>query len=327
MRPFALCCGVVVGMAMAASGAQALTLHTSDMCAAPKMKTEKWQLRSEVGGMTLLLPPGFTAGGHSYYLETADSHFYQSGEHRSIAVGSGRGPAFVGHNSSISEESECETVIADRRVNITKYRWVIEDPTLSASGQAGSRFLVVARFYAQGEMREVYVSFESNSPSDFNFYRGLFWTVSFEGARPSTVAAAATPATLGAPAPTAAAEAPSAAAAPPAAVSQAACAAPALPSTDAVLDSSVVRMLIATGTPIPRGYEVLALQFSGTGELSGMSIEQSDLPQASQHELSSVIATNLKSHDVHDPSTFLLRIDSSDSGLRYAVLPLSACGK
>jgi hypothetical protein len=34
-----------------------------------------------------------------------------------------------------------------------------------------------------------------------------------------------------------------------------------------------------------------------------------------QHVLSSVIATNLKPHDAHAPSTFLLRIDSSDAGL------------
>jgi hypothetical protein len=44
-----------------------------------------------------------------------------------------------------------------------------------------------------------------------------------------------------------------------------------------------------------------------------------------QHVLSSVIATNLKPHDAHAPSTFLLRIDSSDAGLRYSVLPISGC--
>jgi hypothetical protein len=84
-------------------------------------------------------------------------------------------------------------------------------------------------------------------------------------------------------------------------------------------------MLIASATPIPKGYEVLALQFAGSGELSGMSVSQSDLPEASQHELSSVVATNLKPQDARAPSTFLLRIDSGDTGLRYAVLPISGC--
>ncbi|HMA02610.1 MAG TPA: hypothetical protein VKP02_09585, partial [Gemmatimonadaceae bacterium] len=265
--------------------------------------------------------------GHSVFAETQDSHFYHSGEHRDIAVGSGRGPAFVSHSSDVTEEGECETVIAGRRVTITKYRWVNEDALLSASGNAGSQFMVVARFYAEAALREVFVAFSSNAPSDFNYYRGLFWTVTFSGP-PGSQSASATPATLVTDdaGPPAAAPLPNAtpASAAPAPVPSAACAAtPGLPTPDAVLDSSVVRMLIAGAAPIPKGYEVMALQFAATGDLSGMSVAQSDLPEAAQHELSAVIATNLKAHDAHAPPAFLLRIDSGDTGLRYAVLPIS----
>jgi hypothetical protein len=318
-------CSVVVALCVFAGTAQALTRHVDDMCSQPKMKTEKWNPRSEVGGMSILIPPGFTAGGHSVFAETADSHFYLNGEHRSIAVGSGRQPAFIARAEDVSEESECETVIGGRRVTITKFRWVQEDAVLSASGNAGSQFIVVARFYAVGALREVFVAFASSAPSDFGYYRQLFWTVSFGGAPASPAATSPTPATLVASTSTPAGDAPAAAA--PAATPSAPCVpapAPALPAPNAVLDSTVVRMLLANAAPIPKGFEVLALQFAGTGELSGMSVAQSDLPEASQHELSVVVASNLRPHDAHAPSTFLLRIDS-DAGLRYAVLPNSGC--
>ncbi len=56
-----------------------------------------------------------------------------------------------------------------------------------------------------------------------------------------------------------------------------------------------------------------------------MSIAKSDLPDAAQHQLASVVATNLKPHDAHAPSTFLLRVDAADAGLSYTVLPISGC--
>jgi hypothetical protein len=318
MRRLTLNCWVVVALCVCTSRGLALTRAKDDMCSQPKMKTDKWNSRSEVGGMTILIPPGFGASGHSVFAETADSHFYYNGEHRSIAIGSGRQPAFIARANDVSEESECETVIGGRRVTLTKFRWVQEDRVLSASGNAGSQFIVVARFYATGALREVFVAFASGIPSDFGFYRQLFWTVSFPGA-PTSQTTAATPVAV---TPAIAGSAPAVAAAPP---STACAAVPGLPAADAVLDSSVVRTLIASAAPIPKGFEVMALQFSGTGDLSAMSVAQSDLPEASQHELSSVIATNLKPHDALTASTFLLRIDSGDTGLHYAVLPIPGC--
>jgi hypothetical protein len=316
MRRTHLSCSMFAALCIVAAPAQALTRSIDDMCTAPKMKTDKWQSSQEAGGMTILLPPGFVARGG-----TGNDHFYVNGEHRSLAVGLGRGDNFQSY-PDVSETGECEAVIAGRRVTMTMYHWVVEDAALSASGNAGPHFAAVARFYATGTLREVYVELMSNAPSDLKYFRQLFWTVSFPGS--PAPAAPATVATFASATPPAAAEppAPAAVASPPA-CDPAALAG--LPAPDAVLDSSVVRMLIASATPIPKGYELMALQFAGSGELSGMSVAQSDLPEASQHELSSVIATNLKPHDAHAPSTFLLRIDSSDTGLRYAVLPISGC--
>ena len=302
-------CSLLVAACIFAFAGDASAHPMDDMCSAPKMNTNKWQSRSEVDGMTLLVPPGFTEGGHSVFQETQDTHFYQSGEHRSIAVGSGSGPAFIQHSSDVSENSECETVIAGRRVTMTMYHWVVEDALLSASGDAGPHFVEVARFYATGSRREVYVALASTAPSDLKYFKQFFWTVSFDGA-PGAALASATPTATSAP-PAACVPAPT----------------PGLPTPDAVLDSATVRMLIASAAPVPHGFEIMALQFDGTGELAGMSVAQSDLPESSQRELFTVIATNLKPHDAHAPSTFLLRIDSSDTGFQYAVLPNAGCAQ
>lgn len=315
MRRLASSCVVVVALCTFAPRGQALTRRADDMCSQPTMKTDKWQRHHEIAGMSLLIPPGFIARGGS----SVESD-YLNGEHKSISVGEGGGTALQRYRD-VSETGECETVIGRRRVTITMYHWVVEDAALSASGEAGAHFGAVARYYAVGALREVYVQLVSNAPSDVKYFRQLFWTVSFDGDPESP--ATSPPASPGA-------QATLVAAAPAAGVSPAAppaeCAAmTGLPTPDAVLDSSVVRILIAGAAPIPKGYEVMALQFAGTGELSGMSVAQSDLPESSQHELSAVVATNLKPHDAHAPPAFLLRIDSSDTGLRYAVLPMSAC--
>jgi len=331
MRRSVLGWSVFAALAIVAPGASASTRPMDDMCSQPKMKTDKWKSRSEYAGMTLLMPPGFVAGGYSRYSDAQDTHFYNNGDQRWIAVGMGRGPTFIERSRFATEKSECETIIGGRRVTITVYDWLVQNAGPLTPGGVGAHFVAVARFYPQGAANEVYLALESNAPSDLKYYRQVFWTVSFEGsplaagapAAPTAVAtlASATPASVAAapPAPSAAAPAPAPApACDPAPVSG-------LPAADAVLDSSVVRMLIASAAPIPKGYELMALQFAGSGELSGMTVAQSDLPEASQRELTSVIATNLKPHDAHAPSTFLLRIDSSDTGLHYSVLPMSGC--
>jgi hypothetical protein len=287
------------------------------MCSPPKMATDKWKPRSEVGGMTILIPPGFIAGGHSRFQETEDTHFYSSGEHRSLAIGSGRGPAFVTHDSDVSESGECETVLAGRRVTITMYRWTQEDALLSASGNAGSHFAAVARFYASGALREVYISLESNSPSDLKYYRGIFWTAAFDGA-PGAVAAA--PAAV-----TTVAVQPAASTVVVGPVCSTAASPANLPVASAVIDSAIVGTLLASAAPIPSGFEVMRLQFDVGGELAGMSVAQSDLPEASQKELSAVVGTNLKAHGSKEPPSIYLRIDSSATGLRYSVVPPPSC--
>jgi hypothetical protein len=208
------------------------------------------------------------------------------------------------------------------------YNWNTEDNSMSPTGDAGSHYRAVARFLASSSQREAYISFQSNMKSDVLYFREIFWTVSFDGA-PAQTAATQPTATLASA--TSAATTPSPAVAAPApaqpCVASPQPALPALPAASAVLDSAVVQSLIATGAPIPSGFEIMALQFDASGELAGMSMAQSDLPESAQQELAAVVGTNLKPHDKHAPATFLLRIDSAGAGLRYTILPAPTCAK
>ena len=95
MRRIHINCSIVAALCVIVARGQALTRPMDDMCSQPKMKTDKWKSRSEYAGMMLLLPPGFVAGGYSRYSVAQDTHFYNNGDQRWIAVGMGRGPTFI----------------------------------------------------------------------------------------------------------------------------------------------------------------------------------------------------------------------------------------
>jgi hypothetical protein len=306
----------IAGLISVAGRARAET--RDDLCVAPKeMKTNKWQSRSENGGMTILVPPGFSAGGMGSGSEVGGAHFYRNGEHRTLIVGFGAGVQSILHDPSVTEKSECETEIAGRRVNITVYNWVNEDMRLSASGDAGAHFAAVARFYATSGQREVFVAFISNVMYELKSFKQIFWTASFDG---SPAVAAAAPAAV-----TTVAVQPAASTVVVGPVCSTALPPANLPVASAVVDSGVVGSLLASAAPIPAGFEVMRLQFDAGGELAGMNVSQTDLPDASQRELAAVVGTNLKPHDGKAPPSIYLRIDSTANGLRYSVVPPPSC--
>lgn len=295
-----------------------------DLCEAPKqMKTDKWQPRSEVGGMSILIPPGFSASGIGRGLETSGAHYYINGEHRTLVIGFGPGIQSILHDPTVMEKGECETDINGQHVNITLYSWVNEDPNFSATGDAGARFAAVARFYSSGRHREEFVAFVSNVGSELKLFKQIYWTVSFDG--PQDVAAAAPKtSTPAAPVSNVASAAPTNSVV----VGQVCSTAPPpanLPAASTVVDSAVVGTLLAGAAPIPAGFEVMRLQFDEGGELAGMNVSQTDLPEASQRELAAVVGTNLKPHDKKTLPSIYLRIDSSATGLRYSVVPPPSC--
>lgn len=314
-------CLVIVGTCMLAVSGSAIAQSVPDMCSQPKMTTDAWHWISAPAGMTLMIPPGYVlrGKGSETIRNAADAQFYWSGEHQWVAAGSGPGPSPV--SAGVDETGECDAQIAGRRVKISRYDWHAQDSGTSPAEAAAGEHLVIARFYSTATQREAFIAYESNVQSDVPAMRQLFWTASFGGDAP-TVAVAA-------PAPQGARPAAQPAASAPAAEPAVGCTSrpePNLPTLDAVLDTSQVQMLVANAAPpIPRGFEVMSLEFDGRGGVSGISVAQSDLPAPSQRQLTTLVASNLRQNDAKAPSSFKLRVETLAPGLHYQLLPTAPC--
>jgi hypothetical protein len=191
--------------------------------------------------------------------------------------------------------SACGTTINGRRVEITLTSWTLQDRSASDASNAGSYYLIVARYLPSGAQREMFISFQTDNRSEIAQYRQIFWTATFDGS-PAHATAPASPPCVAKPDPS-------------------------LPAADAVLDTALVQMLIASTGPVPHGFAVMALEFDPSGALAGISVARSDLPDPAQRQLATLVASNLKPHDARTPASYMLRVDAGDTGLRYAVEP------
>jgi hypothetical protein len=279
------------------------------------MKTDKWHSIAAPAGMTLMIPPGYVQRGMGSASSGAykDAQFYVSGEHRYVAAGSGAGPSALTEQGQITQTGECEAQIAGRRTEISTYNWTSEDSRMSPSGGAGESYLVVARFYSTGALRESFIAFKTNIQSDVSSMRQVFWTASFGSpiadAQPIAAAAAGSQPPPGA---TAATAAPACVAKPD----------PNIPSSDVVLDTGLVKALVAGASPpVAHGFEVMRVSYDPLGGVAGVAVSQSDLPDATQKQLTTLVASNLKQKAAKAPSTLELRVDVAADGVHYALQP------
>lgn len=303
-----------------------LTVHPAaraetagDLCSQPRMQLGKWHGVKPIGGMTISLPPGFSSAATISH--NRGVVFFHGGRVRSVSVGTGPGPgprldagsgmgtttsreklplapasgSYSSSSSQMNQKTQCATQIDGRDVQITMYDWS------GPMGDGNGLSRAVARFSSTGSQPEVFISLESDTQSDVVSFREVFWTASFDDAGSGT-----SPATAAVAAPCVAKPDPS------------------LPAPGAVLDTALVRTLIATSGPIPTGFAVLAVKFDGSGALAGISVSQSDLPDSAQRKIATLVASNLEPHDARAPSSFLLRVDARDSALHYTVQPACA---
>jgi hypothetical protein len=304
MRSLVMGCAVVGAVCALSPSGPALAAVRGDICSAPTTNTEKWHRTKPVDGLSLLLPPGVGVNG-------------LGGGRRAVDQGMGPGPSMLtSRGAQMSQMADCQININGRNVEITTYTWIVEDDAMAPSGQAGSWFRSVARFLPTGSQREMYVLFQSKMQGDLMAYRGIFWSAQFEGApsmsaEPAPSRTVAASLTAAAPAAVAAAPAPAA----PVCVPKPD---PTLPAASAVVDSALVQMLISGAGPMPKGFAVMSLKFDGAS-LAGLDVSQSDLPDAAQKQIATLVASNLKPHDAKSPKAFMLRVDSQDAGLHYAV--------
>lgn len=292
-----------------------------DLWRPPKMHTENWPTTEQIGGAAVLLPPNFHSTGNSSGL--VDEKTFVSGRKREITIGAGRAPRSQRTTSTMerisaptpgmpaddgvqtSQISSCTTTISGRQVEITFESATLADRSTSDASNSGTTYSLTAHFPSSGSLGEMFIVFRTDMRSEISDYRQLFWAVTFDnGSRPSSAtSASATPA-----------------------------AAPcvqkpdkSLPVPDAVLDTALVQTLFTGSGTAPHGFALMSLAFNGSGALTNISVVQSDLPDAAQKQLATLVASNLKAHDKHTPSSFMLRVDAADASLQYAVQP--ACSK
>lgn len=307
---------------MLATSRGALAESAPDLCAPPKMQTEKWPTTEQVGGATVLLPPGFRPSSSAR--GPVDEKYFVSG-HREIIIGPGAAPksdamittsieklpaampsGMSDDSPAMTQLSSCETTINGRRVQITLSSLMSHAQGAPDGGASASFYLILARFFAAPPNGEMFIAFETDSRSEISSYRQIFWAATFDGSAPPS-SAPAKPAARGAVA--------AAPAAPPCVPKPD----PSLPAPDAVLDTALVQSLLASAGPVPHGFALMSLKFDGKGALTNISVPESDLPEPAQRQLATLVASNLKPHDKHTPSTYMLRVDAADTGLHYTV--------
>jgi hypothetical protein len=273
--------------------ALASSARAPDLCAPPtKLDTAKWRAMKGPEGMEYRLPPGYVISGSSAI------HTYYINGHKGIGAALGDGPSVLSQGYRVSQRSGCTTVIGGRPVQIAVLELFVEDAPLSASGEAGSHYAIVARWTPVAGLSEVSLWFVSQIRSDLTTMRQLFWTASFPALAKQTAAAESAKPDLAA-----------------------ACATPAAPAPpiDGVLDTALVQMLANNSGPIPAGYAVLELRFDETGAPAGVTVAESTLPDAAQRQLATLVTSNLKPHDAKASPTLRLRVETGAS-FTYRVL-------
>lgn len=303
--------------------AGALAEFAGDSCKVPELRIESWHNVTPIGGVTIALPPNFVSAPTTSH--NRRSVFFSGGRDRSVGVGTGSGPggrldagsgmgtttameklperttvdpyaaASSQPSGQMNQTARCTTTISGRLVEITEYKWSAPVTFTSQNGEPRSLYRAVARFRKTESQPEVFISLDSGAQPDIGVFGAIFWTASFASSATASVGAAPSPACVATPNPS-------------------------LPALDAVLDTAIVQMLVANAEPpIPHGFEVMSLRFDDSGGVAGISVSQSDLPDSTQRQLTTLVASNLKQHDSKAPSTFLLRVDAKDTGLRYSV--------
>jgi len=203
-------CSLAIIASLIATGRGALAERAPDLCAPPKMQTEKWPTSEQVGGATVLLPPGFHPTGNSSGL--ADEKYFVGGRHRQIIIGAGPAPKSTSRTTSTIERipsdnspgapqdnsvtenqiSSCETTINGRLVGITFSSATLQDRSASDASNAGTTYRIAAHFYAAPPAGEMFIVFETDSRSEISNYRQIFWAVTFDGGAPQSSAPAKT---------------------------------------------------------------------------------------------------------------------------------------
>jgi hypothetical protein len=292
-----------------------------NMCAAPKMDTAKWMPVS-LPNVNLLLPKGYgvatsgndwrayRAAGRVAGMIWGDNNvsvpesFMQIA--MSLTMGQHGGTGFLGGGSISSVTStlrtQCTTVIGERPVQITTYTWDVADATLSMSAGGGKHFMAVAWWPPAAGQPSIYTWYSTDYKSDLMSMRTIFYTAHF-AAMDAVAAAAAKPACADtSPAPRG--------------------------TVGEFLDTSVVGMLAnGASPPLPKGAGTVLLRFDSTGNVAGVSVGASLMPDAAQKELGAIVGSNVIAQKPGSVTHVRIKVTVGDSALSYSLLGVGNCTK
>lgn len=300
---FALVAMLTLALALVANGAALATAHAqnarTELCAVPPPLDTAGTREETLQGVTIRVPRRFGS-----MRSEPDFRLYRSGS-RIIGLGVGL-PAttLVGDDEDMSLWEICRTELDGRLATVQLSRINRRDAPMVPSGGIGTQYAISVTWVAALGGRDVMAWMVTRSQSDFEQARQILRTVRIP--RPKEPKTDAAPVT--------AVVSPTA--------SPACTTAPVL-DVDAVVDTALVRML-ASGAQMPSGFVELGLTYEGA-ELAGTEIHQSDLPEASQRQIVTLVSSNLKPRQPTWPTRVLLRATSGETGLSLTAVPESAC--
>jgi hypothetical protein len=289
-----------------------------EMCTTPKLDTAKWSSFT-VASATLMLPRASSQAENGPYYKTfriggraagllwsdagwivPDSFYYAAAR---LAPGQHPGgPNSLGNASTMGSSridgalaSLCNTVIANRPVEISTYVWNLADAPMTMTAGSGKHYLAVARWPAATNTPVMYMWFASDYKSDLMQMRQMFWTMQFPGFAPAPPACADT-------------------------------SPPPRGTVGEFLDTSLVAMLVNGASPaIPKGSGTVLLRFDSTGNVAGVSVGATLMPDAAQKQLGAIVGSNVIAQKPGSVSHVRIKVTVGDSALSYALVGVGNC--
>jgi hypothetical protein len=253
------------------------------LCAPPPDTTESWKL-VQAPGIAMRLPPGYTQ-----YSRNDQGVTYSTGN-RTIGFGLGNGPDEVSSRGQLFLLDVCNTTIGGRPVTIRVLHFTKYDPPQAPSGDAGPRYLAVARWQAIEALPGVAAYILSPDRNDLGRLKAVFYSADVGIKMPSPCRP----------------------------VSH-------LPPPDSVVDSAAIALRLASSpAPWPIGVMELTLRFDSAGALGSMAVGDGDLPDVVKRSIAMVIGTNVRERP---RGSVKLQVNSTPAGFGYATLEVISCPK
>jgi len=272
----AMLAGVAVAFAPAAPP------HADEgLCVPPPDTISKWKMVPGPG-MSMRMPPGF-----NQYFRSDQVVLYATGW-KMIGFGLGEGPDDLSTKGALDLLDACTTEIGGRPVTIKALHITLYDRMFAPTGNAGPRYVAVARWQTFGEHPTVSAYIISRDRLDLRRLKDVFYSADVGVIVPPKCMPLVP-----------------------------------LPAADSIVDSASIAMRLgAPPSPWPLGTVEMVLRFDPAGALGSMGVTGGSLPDSTKRAIAMVVGTNAR-----ERPTFAvkLKVTSGGGGFGYEVLEAITC--